>query len=210
MISPRELLSKAYHFPEKKHVENKFNSFCKNYSKEYDFRAKIIPFVEGLKSTDVAFSFSKSCGTGSIYSATYACLLLGMYSELSDEYKLIWGKYFDSHQRSDGLYIDKTYDDDHFFSGSEGWGVHHLIPHIVIALDRIGHHPKYEFSYLDKFKNPDNVVKWLQSLDYTRIWASSNEIMNYGVMLQYARDRMGVNFNDSITAMEEFLINILM
>lgn len=206
-MSIRRIISECYHYPKRKNVEYSLKNFEKKYKVNNDFRKGILDYVKGLHIADTEYSFSKTCSKCSIYSSTYACLLLAMYGNFSESEKNKWKEYFDSHQRkSDGLFCDKNYDEEAFFHGTDGWGARHLVPHLTIVYDRIGYTPKYEFSYLDKYKNPDDMIKLLDSLDYKKIWGTSNIIMNYGVAMQYARDRMNGDYTLAIEAMENYLL----
>lgn len=195
-----------YHFPETYKMEKRYKNFINNQS-GVDYISRVQKYVESMKENSTTYCFSKSSNTSSIYSSTYGCLLQGLYNGFSEEDKISWKEYFDSHQNeADGLYYDNAYDKDHFFQGGDGWGARHLVPHITIAFDRIGKLPKYEFKYLEKLMHPDDMISWLKELDYVNIWASSNIIMNIGVAMQYSRDRMGLPYGDAIEAMEDFLL----
>lgn len=207
----RTCLSEIYHMPERKKIEMRYNKFCKNdyEDRNIDYQSRVLSYVEKCKLTNVDYMFSASSQKSSIYSSTYACLIYGMLKSFSEEDKTDWIQYFDSKQRSDGLFEEPLYDDENYYNGRDGWGARHLVPHITIAYDRLGALPKYEFAYLNKFKNPDMMIQWLDTLDYRNIWSSSNAIMNYGVAMQYARDRMGMPFEKSVEAMEEYLVHKL-
>lgn len=154
---------------------------------------------------EYAYKFSQSCQKDTLYASVYACMVRAWLNNITEKEKQEWGEYFNSFQNSEGFYIDNNCFNEKYMNG-DGWGARHLIPHILIALKRTDSQPKYEFSFLNKMKNPDNIVKLLESLDFKNIWGSSNTIMNYGVSMQYARDYMNLPFHDSILALEEWLI----
>lgn len=204
----RKIVRDIYHYPKERHIKNEYRNFLKNeiYHK-YNYVDRTMSYLNNMKNNVESVSFSNSSHMDSIYSVTYGCLVEAMYGEISNDEKIELKNYFDTHQRKeDGLYWDRKYDVKGFFYGTDGWGARHLVPHITIALDRIDYQPKYEFTYLDKYKNPDDMIRWLDSLDYHNVWGSSNAIMNYGVAMQYARDRMNGNYSSSIAAMEEYLL----
>lgn len=164
-----------------------------------------IDYVDSLKLDDFEFCFSKSCSIPTLYSSVYACMIKGWTGKISNQKKKQWSDYLNEYQQPDGFYIDYNCLNNRYFVG-DGWGARHLIPHMIIALQRLNSKPKYEFSFLEKMKTPDNVIAFLETLDFQKIWGTSNIIMNYGVTMQYARDFMGAPFKDSVIAMEEWLI----
>lgn len=203
----RDLAAALYHLPETKKIEKRYEYFCRSYMKKENlFSEKVLKYVANRKKGIVQYGFSESADESSLYSSMYACLIKSLYTELEEEEKTAWTNYFNSCQREDGLFEEIKYDSENYYNKGGGWGVYHLVPHLTIAYDRIKAIPKYEFSYLNKLKSPDDMLHWLRTLNYRKVWASSNEIMNYGVAMQYARDRMGMNFNSALDAMEDFLI----
>lgn len=191
--------------------ENKIKVEFKNYISDKQYfkydKESVIKYLKSQKICENEFAFSKSEYCNSLYASTYGCLLESLYKDISTNEKRRWKEYFDNHQRDDGLFYDEIYDMNDFLYGTEGWGATHLVPHIIIAYNKIGYKPKYEFRYLEKYKNPDEVIKWLDSLNFCNIWASSNAIMNYGVAMQYSRDEMNGQYSLAIEAMQDYLLN---
>lgn len=203
----RKLASAAYHSIKEKNIEKRYLQFVEKDMNTMDYSAAALSYCNHMRDDDKLFKFSSTSLLPSIYSVTYGCLLESLYGRGVELEGKRWKAYFDVHQRSsDGLFYDMQYDSDSFLYGTDGWGARHLVPHITIVFDRMGLLPKYEFSYLDKYKNPDTMIEWLDSLDYRKIWGSSNAIMNYGVAMQYARDRMDGDYALAVEAMEEYLI----
>lgn len=204
----RNIAAQLYHLPERKKIEIQYKKFCSLYKTKLDnnFSDLVVKYVAARQKGVVDYGFSESVNQNSLYSATYACLIKGLYTGFQQEERDKWIDYFNSCQREDGLFREEQYDDKQYYYGSGGWGACHLVPHLTIAYDRLNAKPKYEFIYLNKLKDPDTMIRWLSELDYKNIWASSNEIMNYGVAMQYARDRMGMQFKASLDAMTDFLL----
>lgn len=203
----RKIAAEIYHAPERIEINKEYRTFVKKYDCSLHYQNNAVLYLERMGKNPQEYAFSETSNASSIYSSAYACLLKAMYGNFSESEKNKWKEYFDSHQRkSDGLFCDKNYDEEVFFHGTDGWGARHLVPHLTIVYDRIGYTPKYEFSYLDKYKNPDDMIKLLDSLDYKKIWGTSNIIMNYGVAMQYARDRMNGDYTLAIEAMEDYLL----
>lgn len=207
MKKMRNIAAEIYHAPERNRIKRKYLKFVQQNDCSKNYQRNVVNYLEKMAKSPQEYIFSETSNTSSIYSSTYGCLLKAMYTEITENEKKVWKEYFDAHQRmEDGLFSDQHYEEEVFFYGTDGWGARHLVPHLTIVYDRIGYIPKYEFSYLDKYKNPDDMIKWLDSLDYRKIWGTSNTIMNYGVAMQYARDRMNGNYTLAIEAMEEYLL----
>lgn len=164
-----------------------------------------ITYVKSLNTQGYEYLFSKSCTDTTLYASVYACMIRGWNDSFDDIDKRDWSEYFNSFQDTNGFYIDTNSLNENYYS-RDGWGARHLIPHMIIALNRLDAKPKYEFSFVDKLKTPDAMISFLKKLDYQNIWASSNVIMNYGVTMQYARDYMGAPYQDSLNVMEEWLV----
>lgn len=162
-------------------------------------------YVDSVHVDGYEYLFSKSCVQPTIYASVYACMIRGWKDNILDNEKKEWAEFLNSFQREDGFYIDTRCYNEKYMDG-DGWGARHLIPHLIIALKRLNAKPKYEFEFLKKYCDPDEMIKLLNSLDYTNIWGSSNVIMNYGVMLQYARDYMDLDCNRSVEALEDWLL----
>lgn len=172
------------------------------------FKKLVLDYVESMKVNDFEYRFSNSVFEPTLYASVYACMIKGFFNDILPDEKLSWKQYFDKFQRDDGLFQDNTFYNEKYNEG-DGWGARHLQGHIIIAYERLGFTPLKEFSFLNHFINLDNIISWLNSLDFKQVWKSSNSIMNYGVCLQYARDYMGMNTDKSITTMREWLLQHL-
>lgn len=168
---------------------------------------KALNYVSQLQVDGVRYRFSEDAPQESLYASVFACLIKGFYGAISEKEKQEWLEYFNQCQReSDGLFDDGIINDTLYNTDKRGYGARHLAAIIINAYDRLEAIPPYEFKFLNELKSADDVIKWLLNLDYKRIWGSSNEIMNVGTVMQFARDRMGMPFDNALEAMEDFLL----
>lgn len=125
-----------------------------------------------------------------LYASCYAALTRDLYGDLgslSGNGKKEWIGYIQGNQRDDGLFVDPL------IACSEAeeldwWGWRHLTLHALMALAALGGVAKKPFRILDRFRNQGQMVEWLESRNWKRDACNvSNQIQNYGVMLQYAR-----------------------
>lgn len=157
---------------------------------EFDlFREQILNYCENQKNgVTKLFSFSENNNETDIYSNTYALMtygLLGAIDSLNVDHAL---EYIYNHQSEDGLFRDEKLQCELAETG-QGWGWHHLAPHIIIAFGYFKEKPKYDFNkVIDQFSK-NTMSEWLSTLDWEDNYLmTSNQIMNVGVMLQYSRD----------------------
>lgn len=201
---------KIYRLPKDMVMEKDFKQYCKESNLENlkaNLETNVLAYTNSLNVEGAKYRFSEDAMEPTLYASVFACLIKGFYGEISETEKKEWLEYFNQCQRAeDGLFMDDVVTDDLYLHSRQGYGARHLVGHLTIAYDRLGGVPKHELSYLDEYKNPDDVIKWLSNLNYRKIWGSSNEIMNIGVAMQFARDRMGLPYDSAIEAMEEYLV----
>ncbi len=160
------------------------------------FREDILLYVNSLRVGEYGYKYAKSCSESCLYASIYAVMLQGLLGELSEmdlSMRKGWIDHLNSYQsKDDGLYYDdrlrgNSYE--HIGPWNEGWGKHHLMGHIIIALCRLGGTPKYPLSYLAPFYDADKLVAWMNGFDFDRnSWTVSNYFMNLYSVLQYSRD----------------------
>lgn len=170
------------------------------------FREQILAYVDSLKVSKTEYIFSKSCSTPCLYASVYACMIKGLLSDISEDEKREWKVYLDSFQRADGLFYDERCYNEKYDEG-EGWGARHLVPHILIAYERLGEKPQYPLEYLERFYSKEYMINWLEEMDWTNSWGASNAVMNVGVALQYARDKLKCDVGEGLEALELWLMN---
>lgn len=165
----------------------------------FRLKSEILKYVSVQEVAPFAYKYSSSRTSPCLYGSIYAVMIKGLFGELdchSDSYKKEWAEYLNSFQNpEDGLYYDPvlvgdTYD--HKGDWNEGWGKHHLMGHIIIALARLGYTPKYPLKYLDSYYDVGHLTKWMNGFDFSNeVWSTSNYFMNLYTVLEYARDYMG-------------------
>lgn len=169
-------------------------------------RDKILSYIKSLEIDKYQYKFSLSTTKPTLYSSIYALMIKGLLGDLTEN-DLEWCDYFDDYQRDNGLFYDPVIYNENFDEG-DGWGARHLAGHLIIGYKRFNRIPKKDFAFLKKYEEPENIIKMLETLDYKKVWAASNKIMNIGVLMQYSRDYMSYDsLSSSIDAMLEWLIN---
>jgi hypothetical protein len=137
-----------------------------------------------------AYSY-KPKGPSLLYASCYAVLtfhLYGVLDDISTEDKKKWINYIQTYQSADGLFRDPAINIP-LAEDVDWWGWRHLTLHAFMALTALDGIAQNEFELLNFFRKPYAMVGWLE----TRNWkldpaGVSNEIQNYGSLLQYARD----------------------
>jgi hypothetical protein len=163
----------------------------------FDFntiRRMTLDYVERMRvGNDVfLYKYSEFTTQPNIYSSAFACMIKSLYGELSqldNKEKQAWLSYFDSFQSSDdGLFRDTVLVNE-LFEIEDWWGARHLAAILIIAYNALGSKPHSDFKFLEPFYTPKNIKEWLESRDWiNRFDFVGNEVMNYGVLLQYSRD----------------------
>jgi hypothetical protein len=139
------------------------------------------------------YRYSADAARVTLYSSCYAALarsLLGTLGEMSAAECEEWAAYLHAHQDADGLYRDPVIFGQGWYTQDPLWcGRPHLTCHVLPALVCLGARAEKELRWLDPWRDPDRLVRWLESRDWgAGISWTGNEIMNVGTLLQYARD----------------------
>jgi len=154
----------------------------------------LLRFVTGQCVGDGGrYRYAAGCTTPTLYSSTYAAMarhLLGDLDALPQGERAEWVAYLQTHQDDDGLFRDPAIFDQGWFKGDPlDCGRPHLTCHVIAALACLGAVAKKPLSRLDPWREPGTLVRWLEARDWgERVAWTGNEIMNVGVLLQYARD----------------------
>lgn len=164
----------------------------------------ILSYLNRCKINKYDYLFAVSCKSPTLYGSIYAYLILDLLSV--NQKNKMWCEYFNNFQRTDGIFCQSELETPMFENG-EHWGAHHLAAHLIIPYAKNQSKIPYEFEFLRKYKNEDNIIKMLEKLDFNHIWRSSNKIMNIGILLQYSRDFLGLDYHNTINTMEEWLMN---
>jgi len=159
----------------------------------------VLPFIDSCKIPDKNaghYKYSSSSTKETLYSSTYAAMtysLLGLLADINIEEKKAWADYINSFQEDDGLYRDPVIFGEGWYAEDPLWcGRSHLTCHVFIALGCLGHTVAKPMSFLNPFKNKNNIIEWLENSNYSdTVHFTGNEVMNIGMLLQYARDYHG-------------------
>jgi hypothetical protein len=116
--------------------------------------------------------------------------LIGDLETLSSSERADWIIYLQAHQEEDGLFRDPVIYDQGWYKDDPLWcGRPHLTCHVIAALACLGSVAEKPLRWLKLWRNTDNLVGWLEARDWgEQVAWTGNEIMNVGVLLQYARD----------------------
>jgi len=68
----------------------------------------------------------------------------------------------------------------------------------TIAIDMLGFKPKYNFDFLEKYKNNEYLEKWFTNLNFKNFWLSSNKLMFLLYFLTYEKEKLHINNDNSI------------
>lgn len=180
------------------------------------FQAEIMKYMGDMHIGTHAYKYSASRQESCLYASVYAVMtegLLGtLYERKASELKE-WADYLNSFQSpEDGLYYDPSLTGasyEHQGAWNEGWGKHHLMGHMIIALARLGHTPKYPLKYLEKYYDTEYLTAWMDGFDFSGdVWTVSNYFMNLYSVLEYARDYMGERrADDAVRTMAQWLLD---
>lgn len=162
-------------------------------------------YLNNCKIEDYNYLFAVSNAKPTLYGSVYACMIQSLLQIENCEKE--WCNFFNRYQRSDGIFFQENLNTPMYEEG-EHWGARHLAAHIIIPYAKEKKTPPYEFEFLKTYRNEDAIIKMLEELDYRNVWRSSNKIMNIGVLLQYSRDFLGMDFYaDTINTMEDWLMS---
>jgi len=204
---------------------SKLRSFYKNvHQKKYlrgiskistyadiDFNKEFKKITEGVEnyisymsSEDMLGKFAVSSDNRCIYSYVYLSMLYGLLGKKNNA-DLLKEVLIES-QAEDGLFYDKNILNYQYVIG-DGWGARHLVPQMIIAMQHLNIRPVHPFRFLDPFMDYTTMYGLMETLDWKKVWYTSNFVMNIGGSLQYARDYMNrAEAADAVHAMEDWLV----
>jgi len=139
------------------------------------------------------YRYAEGSALPTLYSSTYAAVtrhLLGDLDTVPEEESDEWIAYLQSCQDDEGLFRDPVIYDQGWYKDDPLWcGRPHLTCHVVAALACLGGLAEKPMRWLDPWRDADALVRWLEARDWgEQVAWTGNEIMNVGVLLQYARD----------------------
>jgi len=155
-----------------------------------------------------AYSY-KPKGPALLYASCYAALTRHLYDDLDNlsvTQRRDWIKYIQNYQCDDGLFRDQLIDIP-LAEDADWWGWRHLALHVIMALTVLGGKVLKPFRLLNIFRKHGEMTKWLVGRNWEQDAVGvSNEIQNYGTMLQYARNFQGEDWcNEPLNEMYNWL-----
>ncbi len=151
----------------------------------------VLEFIKKCRSDGYAYKYTPRQPQPVLYASVYAASLLhlqGQLDKLSPSVKQGWADYIQGYQSEDGLFRDPAVDNE-IAETEDWWGWRHLSCHAIIALTALGAQAEKPFKILEFLYHDGEVEKWLASRDWqSRAASVSNEVLNYGTLLQYVRD----------------------
>jgi hypothetical protein len=169
-----------------------------NYQTKLDLlKSRILNFVSEMNIGENRFDFlfSKSALKPTIYNATYSCLLYQLLNETSKTETIFpeeCATHFNKYQTpSDGLFRDNIFEGISC-ENMHWWGPWHLTAHVVNLFALLEIKPQYEFKFLKKYYEREEIKKIFETADWNTAIPHSNDIdnkiMNILIILQYSRD----------------------
>jgi hypothetical protein len=155
---------------------------------------KVRTFIDArLGDSPGRYHYADGCGVSTLYSSCYAAMARHLLGDLENPAAVEhggWIAYLQAHQDADGLFRDPVIFDQGWYKDDPLWcGRPHLTCHVIAALACLGGVAGKPLRWLDAWRDPDALVRWLESRDWgAQVAWTGNEIMNVGVLLQYARD----------------------
>ena len=180
-----------------------------------ELRSDILAYCKTMEVAPYTYKYASSRNAPCLYASIYAVMIegiLGVLNNRSKQERQEWADYLNSFQNpEDGLYYDPSLLGDayeHKGVWNEGWGKHHLMGHMIIALARLGTTPKYPLKYLEKYFDQQYLISWMDSFDFANdVWTVSNYFMNLYTVLEYVRDFIGdLRADISIKTMTAWII----
>jgi hypothetical protein len=168
------------------------------------------PFINRMNKNGVyEYSYSETSDIPSLYSSLYALLYYDPINKeevLTTENKEKWINYIKSFQSDDGLLRDPSVSND-ISETEDWWGWRHLTLHGIMGLTILGGRFDKKFKVIEDLKQDNRWIIFLESRDWkNKPDFVSNEIQNYGTMLQYSRDFFGDRKSDEmINTLFDFL-----
>lgn len=159
-----------------------------------ELKNHLLGFVAGHRAGNAGrYRYAAGCAVPTLYSSTYATMarhLLGDLDALTAGDHAEWIADLQAHQDDDGLFRDPVIYDQGWYKDDPLWcGRPHLTCHVIAALACLGGVAEKPLRWLEPWREPDGLVRWLEARDWgEQVAWTGNEIMNVGVLLQYVRD----------------------
>lgn len=136
------------------------------------------------------YRYSRHCTQPTLYSSSYAAMVLDLLNAWDGVDKAAWLAYLQSFQEDDGLFKDPVIWNYGWYEGDPFWcGRTHLTTHVLPAMLALGGVAEKEMTFLNPWKDPDWLAGWMAEQDWgPGVDTTGNIVMNAAVLLQYARD----------------------
>lgn len=176
-----------------------------------NLRNRTLQYVDANRRSDLgpgAYSF-QIAGQPLLYASAYAALTRHLYGDLqtlSASDRLEWIAYIQKHQSDDGLFRDPAIACEKAET-MDWWGWRHMTLHVLMALAALGGTASKPFRVVDRFRRRGHMAQWLETRDWrTSAVFVSNEVQNFGTILQYVRDFQGETWcDDALNEMYNWL-----
>ncbi len=153
------------------------------------------PFIKNMNGNNIfEYNYSKTSDIPNLYSSLYALMyysLINKIESLTNRNRKKWINYIKSFQSDDGLLRDPSVSND-IAETEDWWGWRHLTLHGIIGLTILDGRLDKKFKVIEELKKDNRWINFLKSRDWkNKPDFVSNEIQNYGTMLQYSREFFG-------------------
>ena len=161
-----------------------------------EIKERTLQYIESMRIEEILYGqyrYSANIKKPVLYASAYAAMARHLCRDLDSvpgENLKQWVSYLQSFQGEDGLFKDPVVADSKLID-CDWWGWRHLTCHTIVALTALGAGAQKEFFCIKPFYGPDYVRRWLSERNWSTPASSNNagnEILNYGTLLQYARD----------------------
>ncbi len=131
--------------------------------------------------------FCKSAKKESIYAYVYWIMTASLLEiDVKDDILRKIVNKLETCQKKDGLCWDENIINLEYLNG-DGWGARHFMPQYFVAIERLKMDLKYPLNYIEPFYQKEILKSFLDSLDWSMPWQSSNVVMNIGVVMFFER-----------------------
>jgi hypothetical protein len=150
--------------------------------------SKAFSWLNTQKIKNGQYRFSPLCRQPSLQGTTCTVLAmetLGVLFELDDIERNACSSYINSFQQKDGWFKDPQLMSTHHKqqTHSKEYWLGHSTFLAQMALDALNTAPRYQFQFLDKWRDDAAVHEFIDSLDWTNPWRESNWVEWLGVWL---------------------------
>jgi hypothetical protein len=158
-----------------------------------------------LTKDKTSYVFAKSQKKENLYSSVFGILCLFIINSKiiknDKNFDLIYDYLQGFQDPCTGLFYDHDMELSQF-KNRDWWGFRHIVPIILNLYGFIKKKPKYEFNYLNEYKNKKKIDELLDSFsinqNFTHEFDLDNKLMNIFSVMQYERDFLGKKNNEFI------------